>query len=105
MGCRLCPRIAPRITITVKKKSSETGAKKVMRAASGPGLSRFGGSMPTCWPVTRLSKRHARRQPVAARARFGRGEGAGGEVDAVEVGVSSRARSRAPARRPLGAKA
>ena len=54
--------------MTVRKKSSETGAKKVMRAASGPGLSRFGGSMPMRLPAARLSKAHCKAQPSPARA-------------------------------------
>ena len=46
------------MTMTVRKKSSETGAKKVMRAVTGPGLSRFGGSIPMRFPAARLSKAH-----------------------------------------------
>ena len=78
------PVSTPRITITVRKNSSETGAKKVMRAARGPGLRRFGRSMPTFWPVTRLSKRQPSRQPSPFRLRRRR-DGAGGEVEAREV--------------------
>ena len=32
--------------MTARKKSSDTGANQVMRAASGPGLMRSGRSMP-----------------------------------------------------------
>ena len=59
--------------MTVKKKSSDTGAKKVIRAASGPGLMGRGGSMPSFCPVTRLSKRQRRRQPRPSAA-FDEGE-------------------------------
>ncbi len=47
----------------MRKNSKATGAKKVTRAAKGPGFNLSGGSIPTLWPVTRLSNRQRRRQP------------------------------------------
>jgi len=50
------------------KKSSETGAKKVMRAVTGPGFGRFGGSIPVRLPAARLSNSHFRTHPFPDRA-------------------------------------
>jgi hypothetical protein len=55
------------MTITVKKKRSETGAKNVMRAARGPGLMGRGSSIPSFWPVTRLWNVQPSRQPLPSR--------------------------------------
>jgi hypothetical protein len=52
--------------MTMKKKRRETGAKNVMRAATGPGFRRLGRSRPIFCPVTRLSNRHPSRQPSPA---------------------------------------
>ena len=74
--------MAPAITITVRKKRSETGAKKVTRAANGPGLMRSGISMPIPWPAIRFSKRQTRSAPSARRVRV-----SGDRVPAREVHV------------------
>ena len=69
------------------KKSRDTGAKNVMRAASGPGLRRLGASMPDA-----LAGDQAREPPgevpaVAGRRPRGGRQRAGGEVDVAEIGL------------------
>jgi hypothetical protein len=51
---------------TKKKNSKPTGAKKVIRDASGPGLVRCGSSMPMGALAIRLEKLHSPFQPPAS---------------------------------------
>jgi hypothetical protein len=49
------PRMVTMMNITAKKKSSDTGAKKAICPASGPGWSFSGMSMPMWKPDSRFA--------------------------------------------------
>ena len=80
-------RAAAKMATTKKKNSSPTGAKKVMREASGPGLSFCGSSTPMSDAAMRLSNAHSPCHAGPAARLLRRRERARREVDVVEVGV------------------
>jgi len=59
MGCRFRSRTTPMSTITTMKNASPTGAKKLIREASGPGFSRVGMSSEISSPDSSDAYRHS----------------------------------------------
>src|SRR5262245_54843596 len=60
--------------IQTKKKKSETGAKYVISAASGPGLIRCGMTIPIAYPEMRFAEVHLSSYPSAVSVRGEVGE-------------------------------
>src|SRR3984893_8503377 len=67
MGCRLIPRKVDRMNTRKKKKNNDTGAKKLIRPASGPGCSICGIFTARSYPETRFWYFHSRSQPFSLR--------------------------------------
>src|SRR5215813_3009321 len=63
MGCNSMLRSVVMMNRRKKKKNNETGAKKLIWPAKGPGCSLSGITMPICKPESKLLYFHDKSQP------------------------------------------